>query len=110
MDYKNAKDLLPADLLKAVQKYADGTLLYIPQGRQRSAGGEKIGTRSEFKQRNVEIVRDYRKGKSVQDLADKYCLSTETLRKIISKFERNELSKPKPDHGFYSSARMEFGM
>lgn len=90
LDYKNAKDLLPADLLKAVQKYADGTLLYIPQKKKRSAWGEKNGTRSEFKLRNIEIVREYRKGSTVQELAEKYCLSTETLRKIISKFDKVE--------------------
>ena len=87
LDYKNAKDLLPADLLKAVQKYADGTLLYIPQKKKRSAWGEKNGTRFEFKQRNAEIGCQYRRGVSLQELSDKYCLSTETLRKIISKFE-----------------------
>ena len=90
LDYKNAKDLLPEDLLNAVQEYTDGTLLYIPQKKKRSAWGEKNGTRSEFKQRNTEIVREYRKGTTMQDLADKYCLSTETLRKIISKFEKIE--------------------
>ena len=95
MDYKNAKDLLPSDLLKAVQKYADGTLLYIPQKKQRSAWGEKNGTRSEFKLRNIEILREYRMGLSVQELAEKYCLSPETVRKIISKCGKIELLKRK---------------
>ena len=90
LDYKNSKDLLPADLLKTVQKYADGTLLYIPQKKKRSAWGEKNGARYEFKLRNLEIVREYRSGLTIQELADKYCLSTETLRKIISKFEKIE--------------------
>lgn len=83
MEYKNAKEVLPADLLKAVQKYADGILLYVPQKKRRSAWGEKNGVRLEFKARNKEIVCAYRKGSSIQFLSEKYCLSTETIRKII---------------------------
>ena len=29
---------------------------------------------------------------------------------VSNDYKSNELSKQKPDHGFYSSARMEFGM
>ena len=83
MDYKNAKEVLPADLLRAVQKYADGTLLYIPQKKKRTGWGIKNGARMEFRARNREIVREYLSGKTVCELAEKYCLSTETMRKII---------------------------
>ena len=43
MKYENAKDILPASLLREVQKYAEGKAIYIPK-RERSKGwGEAVG-------------------------------------------------------------------
>ena len=38
MKYENAKELLPEALLKEVQKYAGGKLLYIPVEYEQSKG------------------------------------------------------------------------
>lgn len=85
MKYKNAKDVLPPELLESVQQYTDGELLYIPKKAERSAWGEKNGARKEIQKRNKKIACEYKHGKSIDELSDRYCLSSETLKKIILK-------------------------
>ncbi|MBP3577416.1 MAG: hypothetical protein J6K15_04825 [Lachnospiraceae bacterium] len=43
MKYENAKELLPETLLKEVQKYAGGKLLYIPVENETKNWGEVSG-------------------------------------------------------------------
>jgi hypothetical protein len=44
--YKNGKDVLPSALLKELQKYIQGEIIYIPkEDNVRSAWGENNGTR-----------------------------------------------------------------
>jgi Mor family transcriptional regulator len=83
MKYKNASDVLPDDLLKEVQKYAAGETLYFPRDRARKRWGEDSGARRFFQQRNAEIRQKYLQKTSIERLADEYCLSVETVRKIV---------------------------
>jgi len=85
MRYKNASDVLPESLLKEVQKYAAGETLYFPKDRERQKWGEKTGARAFFQERNAEIRQKYLQKMSIEHLADEYCLSVETIRKIIFK-------------------------
>ena len=85
MTYKNASDVLPDDLLKEVQKYAAGETLYFPKDTQRKKWGEITGSRAYYNQRNDEIRQKYLQKMSVEHLAEEYCLSTETIRKIVFK-------------------------
>ncbi len=93
MKYKNAKDLLPAELLNEIQQYADGELLYIPKKTARSAWGEKNGTRTELQRRNKKIACEFKHGKTLDELSDRYCLSSDTLRKIIMTTKTSPCSK-----------------
>ena len=43
MKYRNAKDVLPNDLIKLLQKYFQGGYLYIPKKEERVSG--KAGTK-----------------------------------------------------------------
>lgn len=83
MRYKNASDVLPDDLLKEVQKYAAGETLYFPKATNRRKWGEKSGARTFFQQRNEDIRQKYLEKVSIERLADEYCLSEETVRKIV---------------------------
>ena len=84
MQYRNGKDVLPPDLLKEIQKYLCGELLYIPRKNEsRAAWGQKSGLRDKVFFRNTRIIESYRTGKSVDDLTDEYCLSEASIRKII---------------------------
>ncbi len=83
MKYKRASDVLPEDLLKEVQKYAAGETLYFPKDSQRQKWGEGSGARQYFTTRNEEIVQKYQQKASIERLAEEYCLSVETIRKIV---------------------------
>ena len=84
MKYINARAVLPDSLLKELQDYIQGGYLYVPadQGQQKH-WGEVSGYRRELQIRNQEIIKDYRDGISMEMLADRYCLSVYTIRKII---------------------------
>lgn len=44
MKYENAGEVLPEELLKEIQKYAAGKLLYIPKGEEKKAGEKRPAT------------------------------------------------------------------
>ncbi|UVI32125.1 CD3324 family protein [Paenibacillus spongiae] len=86
MIYKNGKDVLPPSLLKELQSYIQGELVYIPKLQNKRAGwGEKSGTRIMIARRNEEIYQSYTSGSSVAELERQFHLSTESIRKIIVK-------------------------
>ena len=84
MCYKNGKDVLPARLLKELQKYIQGEILYIPkEGNMRKAWGENNGTRQLIRERNMEIYKYYKSGDTITLLSESYNLSEDSIRKII---------------------------
>lgn len=85
MKYKNAFDILPDELLREVQKYVSGEALYIPSDKERKKWGDGSGARRFFAQRNEEIQNKFYHKVSIEKLAEEYCLSTETIRKIVYK-------------------------
>lgn len=85
MKYKNASDVLPESLLREVQKYAAGETLYFPKDKERKKWGEKNGAREYYRERNEEIRQKYLQKMSIEHLAEEYCLSMETIRKIVFK-------------------------
>jgi Mor family transcriptional regulator len=86
VNYKNGRDVLPPSLLKELQKYIQGDLIYIPKpAEKRAHWGEVSGTRKLLADRNKEICLYYTNGWSVADLERKYHLSGESIRKIIVK-------------------------
>lgn len=86
MKYLNASDILPDELLKEVQKYAQGKALYVPKITERKKWGEGSGARSYYERRNEEIIMKFQhEDFSIEELANDYCLSVETIRKILYK-------------------------
>lgn len=83
MKYKNAKDILPDKLLRELQEYISGGVLYVPQSGEKKAWGESSGARQYYKQRNQEIREAYQAGENISDLAEKYSLTQEALKKIL---------------------------
>ncbi|GAB6930952.1 hypothetical protein JCM10914A_49350 [Paenibacillus sp. JCM 10914] len=82
MNYENANDILPEKLLKEVQKYAAGKLLYIPT-EDKKAWGEMSGYRDQLQRRNIMIRNKYTNGMTISELADEYYLSLDSIKKII---------------------------
>lgn len=83
MKYRNAQDILPDRLLKELQQYASGETLYIPRSQEKKAWGESSGAREYYKKRNEEIRRKYDSGTGMEELAEQYHLSVDSIRKIL---------------------------
>lgn len=87
MRYKNAEKILPGKLLREVQKYARGSVVYVPD-KKRAAWGEINGTRERYACRNKEIIELYDKGFTREEIAEKYFLSVCSIKKIVLKRDK----------------------
>lgn len=86
MGYKNGKEILPDELLRQIQKYADGEVVYIPRKEERrKLWGENTGSKRLTETRNAEIYEKYRGGCRVIDLAKEYHISIQGIYKILAK-------------------------
>lgn len=83
MKYINAADVLPKELLKELQTYVKGNLLYIPNDSTQKKWGEKSGSRTYYLKRNNEMKKKYQDGASISQISDSYGLAFDTVRKII---------------------------
>lgn len=83
MKYLNAAEILPEHLLKELQTYVDGEILYIPKTSSRKEWGEVNGSRAFYLERNKEIQRLFQLGFSIDMLADQYGLAYNTIKKIL---------------------------
>ena len=82
--YKNAKDVLPDALLRQLWKYVEGETIYIPKREQcRAAWGSLSGSRREYEMRNEQIRRRYAESATLEELAEEFCLSVDSIRKIV---------------------------
>ena len=76
--------VLPDRLLKELQQYVQGEIIYVPGDSLIRAGwGEANGTREKYTARNSEIVMLYKNGLGMEALADMYHLSECSIKKII---------------------------
>ena len=86
MSYIKAEEILPEELIRKIQEYADGVYIYItrrPGNRQ--PWGQETGYKAELKLRNDRIRNDYASGESVTALSRKYHLSEKSIRRILQK-------------------------
>ncbi|MCM1135968.1 MAG: CD3324 family protein [Clostridium sp.] len=88
MKYRKASEIFPDELLKEIQKYSSGELVYIPKAEERNGWGSHTGARTFYARRNGEIRRKFHcEKKGVEELAREYHLSEETIRGIIYRKE-----------------------
>ena len=83
MKYINAAEILPEKLLKELQTYIEGEVLYIPKTSTKKQWGSLNGSRLLYLERNKEIQRLYKEGHSIDMLAKRYGLAYSTIKKII---------------------------
>lgn len=84
MEYVNAKDILPPELLEQVKKYAAGKYLYVPQNEDDiKSWGELSGYREQLRKRNQMLINKFRYGVTIAELSKEYFLSEETVKKIV---------------------------
>ena len=86
MSYIKAEEILPQELIRQIQEYADGVYLYIPRKPgTRHKWGQETNYRAELKIRDDRIRTDHAAGASVQNLSRKYHLSEKSIRRILQK-------------------------
>lgn len=84
MKYLNAEDILPEQILKEIQKYVHGGVIYIPTPEERhKKWGQSSGSREYLNSRNEEIRQRFSKGASMDELSDLFHLSRHSIKKII---------------------------
>ena len=84
MSYIKAEEILPEELIRRIQEYADGVYIYIPRKPgTRHPWGQKTDYKAELKVRNDRIRSDYAAGVSVTALSHKYHLSEKSIRRIL---------------------------
>lgn len=88
MSYIKAEEILPEELIRKIQEYADVVYVYIPRKPgTRHAWGQKTDYKAELKLRNNGIRSDHAAGISVQTLSRKYHLSEKSIRRILRAFQ-----------------------
>ena len=84
MSYIKAEEILPAELIRQIQEYADSVYIYIPRKPgTRHAWGQETDYKAELKLRNDRIRSDYAAGESVALLSRRYHLSEKSIRRIL---------------------------
>lgn len=83
MNYKKGAEVLPARLLKELQEYAEGSLVYIPKRSSKAGWGCVSGAREAIDQRNKTIVSLFEQGEAIEALSDRFHLGEDTIRKIV---------------------------
>ena len=84
MSYIKAEEILPEELIRQIQEYADGVYIYIPRKQgTRHPWGQETDYKAELNARNDRIRSDYAAGVSVMALSRKYHLSEKSIRRIL---------------------------
>ena len=84
MKYLNAEVVFPEELLKELQQYIQGEVLYIPNREgTRKKWGENSGNRKLLADRNREIRNHFLAGQSIEQLAELFFLSYDSIKKIV---------------------------
>ncbi|WP_044639968.1 CD3324 family protein [Risungbinella massiliensis] len=84
MAYRKATAILPEKLISEIQKYVQGETIYIPKPKNSHKNwGTCSGTRKWIHDRNTTIKNAFKNGKTIDQLANEYYLSIETIKKIV---------------------------
>ena len=83
MKYKNAAEVLPSGLLREIQCYIEGELLYIPKSESKQEWGAVSGSKRFYSERNSRIRGLFYDGVPIEELAKNFGLSGSTIKKII---------------------------
>ncbi|OAB39050.1 hypothetical protein PMSD_03720 [Paenibacillus macquariensis subsp. defensor] len=84
MKYINADDLFPEKLLKEIQEYIHGGMVYIPKpDGLRKKWGENSGGRKHLNLRNDEIRQKFSVGVTIDQLTEQFHLSYDSIKKIV---------------------------
>ena len=82
MSYIRADEILPKELLEAIQQYVDGQIIYIPR-KEKQAWGSGTSTKEFFRERNERIFQAWQEGISEEELSRRFSLSRKSIQRIL---------------------------
>ena len=83
MEYKNAAQVLPPELILQIRQFFQGGYLYIPRDEAVSPADHQTDYQTELDKRNQHIFRKHLLGWTSRRLAEHYCLSVSSIRRIL---------------------------
>ena len=82
MSYIRADEILPRELLEAIQQYVDGQFIYIPR-KEKKEWGSGTSAREFFRERNERIYQAFQEGISEEELSRRFSLSRKSIQRIL---------------------------
>lgn len=82
MSYRKAEEILPRELIEAIQQYVDGESIYIPS-KEKQDWGAKSDAKRFFRERNESIYEGALRGMRPLELALRYSLSEKSIQRIL---------------------------
>ncbi len=82
MSYIHAEDVLPQELIDAIQAHVSGVSIYIPC-KEKQVWGTRTKTRAYYEARNRQILEKYETGSTVKLLSREYALSEKSIQRIL---------------------------
>ena len=91
MSYIKADQVLPKELIEAIQQYIDGKSIYIPS-KQKQAWGNGTSSKAFFQERNQRIFDAWQSGASQKELSLRFALSEKSIQRILRQQNKQEHS------------------
>ncbi len=82
MSYIKAENVLPQELIEAIQQYVDGKMIYIPC-KEKQEWGSLSSAKVFFRERNEKIYESYKGGMGLRELARSFSLSEKSIQRIL---------------------------
>ncbi len=82
MSYIRADEILPKELLEAIQQYVDGQIVYIPR-KEKQRWGSGTSAREFFRERNEKIYQAFLEGLNEEELSRRFSLSGKSIQRIL---------------------------
>ena len=82
MSYIKAENVLPQELIDAIQQYVDGKMIYIPC-KEKQEWGSLSSAKVFFRERNEKIYEAYKGGMGSCELARSFSLSEKSIQRIL---------------------------
>ncbi|GKI14901.1 hypothetical protein CE91St44_13860 [Oscillospiraceae bacterium] len=82
MGYVRATKVLPDDIIRLIQTYVEGELIYIPK-QNKKRWGTNTETKEILQRRNDQIFADFLEGMSILEISQKYFLVEKSVTRII---------------------------
>ena len=82
MSYIRADEILPRELVEAIQQYVDGQIIYIPR-KEKQKWGSGTSAKEFFRERNDRIYQAYQNGTGEEELSRCFSLSRKSIQRIL---------------------------